>query len=203
VAGARNVISGNNSSGVGIDFACSTGNQVEGNFIGTDVTGKVSLNNLNDGIVIVLAPNNVIGGAETGAGNLISGNRVNGIKIVGSTTTKNQVQGNRIGTDVRGQTGLGNRQNGIAIESAPGNLLGAHGAGNLISANLSDGIHISGVGASGNHVQSNLIGLRLDGTARLGNAASGVVIDGAPNNFIGGPTPAPATSSRGTSPSGY
>ena len=38
-AGARNVISGNGQDGVQIDYANSTGNIVEGNYIGTDATG--------------------------------------------------------------------------------------------------------------------------------------------------------------------
>src|SRR5262249_7986490 len=38
-AGARNVISGNNGTGVHIDGSGSTGNHVEGNYIGVDASG--------------------------------------------------------------------------------------------------------------------------------------------------------------------
>ena len=46
---ARNVISGNNASGVGF-FNNATGNVVQGNFIGTDVNGTADLGNSADGV---------------------------------------------------------------------------------------------------------------------------------------------------------
>jgi hypothetical protein len=44
-----------------------TGNRVEGNFIGTDVTGNAALGNGTNGVTINNAPNNVIGGTTAGA----------------------------------------------------------------------------------------------------------------------------------------
>ena len=44
-AGARNVISGNVDNGIPIFNASSADNVIEGNFIGTDVTGTVAIRN--------------------------------------------------------------------------------------------------------------------------------------------------------------
>ncbi len=70
-------------------------------------------------------------------------------------------------------------------------LLVANGAGNSLSSLLlsnkpSDGVLITGAGATGNKVLGNNIGTTADGTAAPGNFGSGVRIDGASNNSIGG-----------------
>ena len=70
-ASARNVISGGNQHGVYLQDTESIGNRVQGNFIGTDVTGKKDLGNLKNGVYLSCSPLNVIGGTVTGAGNVI------------------------------------------------------------------------------------------------------------------------------------
>lgn len=55
----RNVISGN--GGNGISVAGSTGNQIAGNFIGTDATGAVALGNKGNGIQLANSAGNKIG----------------------------------------------------------------------------------------------------------------------------------------------
>ena len=63
------------------------------------------------------------------------------------------------------------------------------GAGNVISANGNAGIWITGAGTAGVVVQHNFIGTDVTGTKALGNAYSGVAIDGgAANTTIGGTT---------------
>src|SRR5262249_53597692 len=96
-AGARNLISGNNEGIVIRDFD-TTGNVVQGNYIGTDVTGLNALGN-GEGVVISDAPGNTIGGSATGAGNIIAGNASIELAITGSnnTATGNVVAGNSIG----------------------------------------------------------------------------------------------------------
>ena len=54
---------------------------VEGNSIGTDVTGTIALANGGDGVDLSSAPPNTIGGTAAGAGNVISGNAQAGIQI--------------------------------------------------------------------------------------------------------------------------
>ncbi|MDW8241475.1 MAG: right-handed parallel beta-helix repeat-containing protein, partial [Acidobacteriota bacterium] len=98
-AGARNIISGNNGNGVRI-FAFfgrgASGNHVQGNFIGTDVTGAADLGNSGNGILIEGAPNNMIGGTAAGAGNLIAFNGQPGVFVAGTTTTGNAIRRNSI-----------------------------------------------------------------------------------------------------------
>ncbi|MDA2929353.1 right-handed parallel beta-helix repeat-containing protein [Acidobacteria bacterium AH-259-O06] len=187
LAEARNVISGNNGNGVSI----SSGNLnlVEGNFIGTDVTGTADLGNSSNGVRILLGSNNTIGGTTVEARNVISGNNSDGIQILGGSGLGNQVQGNFIGTDITGTAALGNSRDGVRIDGAPSNTIGGTtvGAGNVISSNNGAGVAILSSGATGNQVQGNFIGTQADGTNPLGNTSHGVFITvSVDNNIIGG-----------------
>jgi CSLREA domain-containing protein len=184
---AGNVISGNDGSGVYVILSEAT--LVQGNFIGTDVTGIVDLGNSDMGVFIVSASNNTIGGTAAGAGNLISGNDSNGVQIQGSEAT--QVQGNSIGTDVTGTVDLGNTGDGVFIVSASDNTIGGTdaGAGNVISGNDANGVEIINASSTMNQVQGNSIGTQADGLSALGNGGHGVFIDfSASENIIGGTT---------------
>ena len=113
---ARNVVSGNDTNGVRIDGPGTTGNLILGNFVGTDATGTAAVPNTRDGVRIDESSNNVVGGTEPGAGNLISGNRACGLWLTGTGTTESLVQGNFIGTDVTGTLALGNAADGLLID---------------------------------------------------------------------------------------
>ncbi|PYI87060.1 MAG: hypothetical protein DME26_07380, partial [Verrucomicrobia bacterium] len=186
--GARNIISGNDQSGVYLTNCL--GNYIEGNFIGTDESGARPLGNMFNGVALINAPANIIGGPLAGAGNLISGNGQSGIIISGAAATGNRIQGNLLGTDRGGTLGLGNADAGIAIFGAPANLIGGTAAEtrNIISANDKNGIFITGTTATGNQAQGNFVGTDSSGARPLGNAATGVWILGAPGNVIGGTT---------------
>src|SRR5262249_28502580 len=106
--GAGNVISGN-ATGVLIDRH-GTGNSIQGNLVGTNLTGTAKLPN-GDGIKIA-GSENTIGGTVAGAGNVISGNAGAGIDILGS---HNLVQGNSVGANSAGRARLANRI-GILIQ---------------------------------------------------------------------------------------
>ena len=189
----RNLISGNEESGINFQGAGTTDNQILGNFIGTDVAGTAILGNLNHGIFIGFgASNNIIGGITPGVGNLISGNAGPGIQIQNVDTASNQVQGNFIGTNVSGTIALGNTGDGIFIaDGASNNTIGGEAAGarNIISGNFVDGIWLGDPGTTGNLIQGNFIGTDVSGTSALGNLRLGVAIaSSASNNIIGGPT---------------
>jgi hypothetical protein len=182
---ARNVIAAN-FLGIGIGEAGATGNLVQGNFIGTDVTGTKDFGNRFFGVTLVNAQGNTIGGTAPGAGNLISGDNRIGIWI-NNVTKDNRVQGNFIGTDVTGTTALGNSWYGVLIQDAPKNIIGGTtpGARNVISGNGS-GVVIYDKNSTGNLVQGNFIGTKANGTGELGNANEGVSIyGGASNNIVG------------------
>nr|WP_161501651.1 DUF4347 domain-containing protein [Rhodopirellula sp. SM50] len=147
----------------GIQIA-STGNSILGNFIGTDSSGGSDLGNLQDGITIV-ANNNTIGSAAVADRNLIGGNDGAGIEI-GAGVSGTVVQGNYVGTDATGMSGLANQGDGIAIAGS-GNTIGGTTAGqsNVIAYNVGDGVQVesSGTGNSilGNSLHSNG-GLAID-----------------------------------------
>ena len=191
-AGAGNLISDN---GFGNIYLSGTSqNTVQGNFIGTDITGKVALSsNPSEGVALVDATQNSIGGTTAGAGNVIAGNSTGILLFAGSTA--NLVEGNLVGTNASGSSSLGNKDDGIAISGASDNTVGgtAAGAGNLVSGNTDDGIYISG---DSNLVAGNLIGTNAAGSAAIANG-TGLSISGFANT-IGGTVQGPATSSPAT-----
>ena len=143
---------------------------VEGDFIGTDVTGRTAFDGLSNplgngnGVEIDLgATANTVGGLTAGARNIISGNLNDGVEISSNGTSGNVVEGNFIGTDKTGTTTysdpgrpLGNVVDGVEIDSgASDNTVGGivAGAGNLISGNASYGVEVTGSGTSGNDWQ--------------------------------------------------
>ncbi len=192
-AAAGNVISGNGDYGVGINnegySGGGTDNLVQGNRIGTNVTGTVALGNASWGVELQYgASNNTVGGGPAGAGNVISGNDEGGVEI--SSGDGNVVQGNRIGTDVTGTNGLGNASSGIYVDEAFNTTIGgtAAGAGNVISDNGGYGVWLAWP-TEGAVVQGNLIGTDSSGAEALGNAQGGVEIGGTSDNTVGGTSP--------------
>ncbi len=175
-----NVVSGNGQLGIRI-LNGSHDVTLLGNFIGTDATGTVARENALEGLVLSDAHDNVVGGTTQGAGNVISGNGVDGLQIHEAGSTGNQVLGNVIGLDATRTVELGNGEAGVHVfASASGNVVGGTvpGAGNLIRGNGQSGVEL---GSGGTEVLGNLIG-------RAGRASSqpvGVSITGA-GNFVGG-----------------
>jgi titin len=188
VAGARNVISGNDDHGVAILRSSATGNKVLGNYIGADKNGTADLGNTGNGVNVDDAPDNTIGGTAAGARNIISGNGIEGVLIADSDATSNEVEGNFIGTNAAGSADLGNSSDGVVISSASNNTIGgtAAGARNVISGNDNRGVLIFEPSATDNKVEGNFIGTNAAGSADLGNARDGVNIFDARNNTIGG-----------------
>jgi titin len=180
--GARNVISGNGASGVILNSSGTTGNVVEGNYIGTDATGEFAVGNAIDGVDLAGgASSNLIGGSSPSARNVISANKYEGIWITGSGTSSNQIEGNYIGTDAYGEVGLGNAINGVQIDSgASSNVIGGSNSNdfNLIEYNGSNGVGIGG-GSFGNVIQDDIIDL---------NGANGVYFAGGSGNSVVGCT---------------
>lgn len=189
IPGAANLISGNTNYGLVIGGA--TANVVQGNLIGTDVTGTNALANRFTGVGIWGgATSNLIGGAAAGAANVISGNATYGLIISDPSTSGNFVEGNRIGPDFFGREALPNGFAGVGIfNQAAANTIGgtAPGMANFISGNSTYGVFISDTNTSGNLVAGNFIGTDLTGTNALGNGFANVELQsGASGNFIGG-----------------
>ncbi|UCE20169.1 MAG: hypothetical protein JSV84_07495, partial [Gemmatimonadota bacterium] len=163
--GAHNVISGNDAIGVLIIESTASNNVVQGNFIGTDVTGTSPIGNSNAGVVIQQqASNNTIGGTSMESTNVISGNGFAGVYLANSGTTDNLVLGNFIGVDSYGTGALGNGGDGVRIDDeASDNSIGGT-AGNTIAFNVLAGV-VSSSG-TGNAILSNTVfsngGLGID-----------------------------------------
>ena len=187
-AAARNVISGQTYSGIGMTGDTTAGNFIEGNYIGTNAAGTAALANGSEGITLDGSRNNTIGGTSAGARNVISGNTYRGV-VLGDGARGNVVAGNFIGVTAAGTAALPN-QAGIYVLGTE-NMIGgtAVGAGNVISGNTYQGVFIGDLGSDGNVVAGNLIGLNAAGTAAVANGYAGVQIaGGVQNNLIGGMT---------------
>ncbi len=179
----RNIISGNNNHGIFI-AGNGSGNMIQGNYIGTDITGTSPLGNTKPGIR-VSGNNNTIGGTSANQRNIISGNGDEGVLI--RSSNGNVVQGNYIGTDVTGTSAIPNNNPGIRV-LGNNNTIGGTAANvkNIISGNRDEGIIISN--SNGNVIRGNYIGTDVTGTMPLSNSL-GILIDNSTNTLIGGTTP--------------
>jgi hypothetical protein len=136
----RNIISGNVKAGVIFYQANAAGNLVQGNYIGTDVTGTKALGNGQQGVAFAeWAGSNSIGGTASSAGNTICSNGDVGIAMFPGNGEV--IQGNRIGIGVGGQA-LGNASFGIVAYNSTGTAIGGAtaAAGNVIAYNAKQGI---------------------------------------------------------------
>jgi hypothetical protein len=120
---ARNVLSGNAFDGMLITGPGATGNYVQGNFIGTDLTGNVGVGNRFNGIILD-ANQNTIGGTDAGAGNLIAFNPTVGVVVrsgIGNTVRGNSIFSNgALGIDL-GDFGVTANDRGD-VDTGPNNL---------------------------------------------------------------------------------
>ena len=191
-AAARNVISGNKAIGVLIMHAGSTGNLVQGNYVGVDASGNAALGNIMYGVEIHSATSNVIGGMVPGAGNVIAGwgkdaagNAVPSAAIrTLSGATQNTIEGNLIGTNAAGDAALTNYTSGIVLEAGANTVGGtAPSARNVISGNTYSGVLIT---SENNIIQGNTIGTDISGTKPIPNEY-GLQLSKATGNLIGGP----------------
>jgi parallel beta-helix repeat protein len=193
-AADRNIISGNGTpnnggSAIFISGTLATGNKIIGNYLGTDVTGTVALPNVDNG-VFMRAANNTI------ERNLISGNNFDGIFIQTPQASGNRIIGNFIGTNAAGTAALGNKNDGVLLSNAPNNIVGGTTpaerniiSGNGIAGAGNRGVWLYDTNATGNKIIGNYIGTDVTGTIAIPNNDHGVMMQDAPNNWIGGTAP--------------
>lgn len=181
---ARNIISGNTNVGVNLYYAPY--NEIKGNYVGTDVSGRYALGNGSHGVHIEHAWGNTVGGTNSGAGNVISGNGRHGIFIFGVLADDTVIQRNHIGVTAAGGLAISNGWSGVMVSGAPRVTVGGIGAGNVVSGNGRYGVYLSGENAHDVIVQGNRIGTTASGQGALGNRYEGLYLDDAPSNRIGG-----------------
>jgi hypothetical protein len=170
LAGTRNVIAANERSGVYV-FS-SSDDVIQGNFIGTDVTGMAALGNGIWGVLVSNSTRVLVGGTASGTRNVISGGHY-GVSLddipFSPPGRETLIQGNYIGTDVTGAGGLGNSL-GVYVDPHadvdPHGTIGGTipGSGNLIAFNRRGGVWLEGAAAVavlGNSIRENE-GLGLD-----------------------------------------
>jgi autotransporter-associated beta strand protein len=172
---------GNLGTGVSIDGSNTNHNTVAGSSL---------VGNTGDGVGITGgAMLNTIGGTTTQSGNVIFGNGGNGVTITGTGTNSNIVAANFIGTNGGGTAAMPNAGDGVAIANgAQWNTIGGTESSdrNVISGNTGNGVSINGSQCTGNEIQGNYIGVRIDGMAALPNGADGVYLTGQANgNYVG------------------
>ena len=81
-AGSGNLLSGNQDSGLALIFMAGSDNLVQGNLIGTDITGAQPIPNQQNGIDIYNNSQfNTIGGTVSGAANTIAFNQSAGVAV--------------------------------------------------------------------------------------------------------------------------
>ena len=188
-----NLISGNSGVGVNVSQA-GTSTTVQGNFIGTDVTGLAALGNGSYGITVFSGNGHVV------STNLLASNFAG----IGMNAAPGVIiQGNFIGTDRTGTVALPNDFGIGAFNGADGTQIGGAAGGpgascvfpcNLISGNAGHGIMLgtggSSIGQDSDVIQGNCIGTEVDCVSPLPNASDGIQIGfSASDETIGGTAP--------------
>ena len=201
--GPGNIISGNGRDsfsppyGVLVDGSLSAGgyirdNKVQGNLIGTDQTGRISIPNRGGGVQVSSSENTLIGGPNEADRNIIAGNPTAGVTVERALDTPPDevgtvgitIQNNWIGLGTNREP-LGNTDVGVLIHRGARGV--TVGPDNLISYNQRDGVHIRGVedATPEEQTRDNVV----SNNRITNNADDGVLVsDGAINNRITGTT---------------
>jgi len=187
-----NLISGNNGDGIEDNISSaqigSNGHTITGNTIGTNLAGTAGLPNTGRGIQFI-SGDNITVGTKT-SGNLISGNHLEGIRILGDNT---RLESNVVGLNraessaIANGSGLSNFSSAIILESGSNFVV----QNNVIAGNAVPGLSV--LRGSDHRIEGNRVGLNGAGTAEVPNTGDGIRITGADaplvrNNVVSGNT---------------
>lgn len=178
--GDCNLISGNSANGIRVMTKTARNTVIQGNFIGTDVSGTVALANIANGILIADSPDTVVGGDSAQARNVISGNDI-GIELGVGGASNAVIRGNYVGTNSAGTDAIANNL-GIYIGQDVSNTLLQE---NVISGNALSGVQIAPQAGNGHKFFGNRIGTTADASGGLGNVLVGIRVN-TDQNTIGG-----------------
>ncbi len=194
MSGMGNLISGNTNDGVSIRGCCSNV-VIQGNFIGMDVNGVTAIPNKRHGIYaegysVDCPAANIVIGADWGetdeeAGNVIAGNRSNGVHLAGATLGA-RMAANWIGLAPAGAFALPNAGWGVVLAGAINSYVGVTGTyPNVISGNGLGGVWVGF--STSNTIWNNFIGTGPDGEGDRPNDGPGVCLEEAAQyNIVGG-----------------
>jgi hypothetical protein len=194
-AGARNIISGNVSTGLVLGNS-SNSNSVQNNFIGTDLSGTAGLHNLSGVSIGATCSGNTIGGG-VGAGNKIAFNSFEGIALTSTAGTGNAIFANSIFSN--GGLGIDLGDDGITPNDALDADTGPNSLQNfpvLTSAISNTGNNTTTIVGSLDSTPSSTFTLQFfsnpscdssgngEGKIYLGSTTITTTIDGNPASFI-------------------
>lgn len=173
-------------------------NTIVGNFIGVDTTGTARSPNgtfptTGDGIRVQNVSNNVIGGFAVADRNILSGNALCGVHIIGTLAAPavgNVIRGNFVGVGKDGVSGVGNRTEPAPAPGTPegNNLYGIEisgGTQTAVGGAVAGGRNVIGFngagivldnGAQQNTIQGNFIGVGADGVTATANLLHGIAV---------------------------
>lgn len=177
-------------------------NVIEGNYIGTDASGEVTLPSFNG--IQILSSNNRVGGNTPAQRNVLGGTNQlstdsagngrivqagNCILIAGD---QNRIQGNYIGINKDGECPIEFTDIGVFIRTGDGNLIGgACSEGNVISGNVFIGILVgynrpNPLPITNTRIVGNWIGTNAAGDKCVGNGDGIALFQDSSNTFISG-----------------
>ncbi|MDG2051608.1 MAG: hypothetical protein P8M78_15745 [Myxococcota bacterium] len=164
ITGSGNLISGNSGSGILIGSGTTT---VQGNFIGTNVSGAAAIPNGEHGILVTNPGDNQIGGALSSDGNLISGNNESGVFVLPPgpqicalpcPTVNREIRGNIIGLNIDETEALPNGDYGIGLSDTSSWLIQSNTIAGNAFADFGTGCDVTHIS-----ILSNTIGTNPDG----------------------------------------
>ncbi len=168
----RNIISGCSQEGIRLDNTPTSGNTINGNYIGVGLNGTTDLGN-RTGILASLANRLTIGGGNANEGNVISGNSERGILLTSSDTFT--IKGNIIGLGADLTTTVPNTLSGLETSaSSDVGQIGGSGANerNYVSGNSVNGMRFDDCNEI--TIQGNYIGVAGNGTTARPNSVTGI-----------------------------
>src|SRR5262249_7042057 len=141
--------------------------------------------------------NSTIGGTTPGARNIASGNRFDGIHIVGTTAnpaTGNLIEGNFVGVNAAGTGSVGIKATGSFAGTPGGNSVAgieiSAGNANTVGGGTAAARNVVGLNAAGievdnggqeNVIQGNFVGVGADGVTAVGNNLQGIALRSSDN----------------------
>jgi len=169
--GQHNFISGSILEGIQLTRLAGL-TKVQGNFIGTDITGTI-LNANRDGIQVAGSGHQILN-------NVISGNNSYGISVFrvdpnDPMPSGNLIDNNRIGVNGSGTSVIPNDESGLLLDGT-GNTV----SNNVISGNTRYGIDVRG---DGNTISGNKIGTNSEGNSARGNGEGGIAVSSSSNTI--------------------
>lgn len=182
-----NLICRNGGDGVVLEGTGAVGNLLLRNVIGV-TPGGTPAGNGGHGVRLTGGAHGNLVGRTRAEANVLGANAGDGVRLEGTATRDNLVQGNFIGTDRAGRAGLGNGGCGVRVQGGTQNRVGgaAPGEGNIVAGNVQGGLCLE-AGAWNNEVMGNLVGTTLSGLTALPNQGPGILLEGgASSNTVQG-----------------